>query len=252
MGLSWWVRSTLWEPRPASEGEPANEKRVRNCREVDSDIDFEEESTVLDENNAGPVAKAWRTFQFISPIIPNMQVVVKMHHASRVRGLETQLVWAISKETHRLSPEGIPYCATKQTDVSVMYATLHMGLDGLLSSSAWSEAASVSTPTHSAVHWSQSLRATTAMSLYPYHQESGGHRPEAVSLRQAFTTLLGSTLSRNHLFVACGGESPTGRTGSGPPDGRGRHSSMPYNDFVDYLSDPSKQIDMRGSWLRQR
>lgn len=36
----------------------------------------------------------------------------------------------------------------QQTDVSVVYATLHMGLDGLLSSSAWSEAASVSTPTN--------------------------------------------------------------------------------------------------------
>ena len=36
----------------------------------------------------------------------------------------------------------------QQTDVSVVYATLHMGPDGLLSSSAWSEAASVSTPTN--------------------------------------------------------------------------------------------------------
>ncbi|XP_031672550.1 uncharacterized protein LOC116362597 [Oncorhynchus kisutch] len=123
---------------------------------------------VVIRNNAGPVVKAWRTFQFISPIITYMrggsqQVVVRMHHLSRVRGQETQLVWAISKETARLSPEGIPYCATKvqsitwiqrvagrvthyashlrhetsvdvtlgcnqQTDVSVVYATLHMGL----------------------------------------------------------------------------------------------------------------------------
>ncbi|XP_031674155.1 uncharacterized protein LOC116365967 [Oncorhynchus kisutch] len=160
---------------------------VRDRRQVDSDSDFEEESTVLDEvqldvplddvpdvpqlpvlldvqnaaiiledvpdvqtileeatviwqlipirfspqycgpvvirNNAGPVVKAWRTFQFISPIITYMhggsqQVVVRMHHVSRVRGLETQLVWAISKETARLSPEGIPYCATKVQSIT--------------------------------------------------------------------------------------------------------------------------------------
>ncbi|XP_013997134.1 uncharacterized protein [Salmo salar] len=142
---------------------------------------------VVIRNNASPLAKAWRTFHFISPIITYMrggsQVVVRMHHVSRVRGLETQLVWYISRETARLSLEGIPYCANKvqsitwilyvagrvtqyashlhhetsvdvtfdcyrQTDVSVVYTILHMGLDGLLSSSAWSEAASVSTPTN--------------------------------------------------------------------------------------------------------
>nr|XP_024000667.1 pollen-specific leucine-rich repeat extensin-like protein 2 [Salvelinus alpinus] len=56
-------------------------------------------------------------------------------------------------------------CFEQQTDVSVVYATLHMGLDGLLSSSAWSEAASFSTPT-TQQFTDQSLRATTAMSLY--------------------------------------------------------------------------------------
>ncbi|XP_036806938.1 uncharacterized protein LOC118940976 [Oncorhynchus mykiss] len=162
--------------------------RVRDRRQMDSDSDFEEETTVLDEvqldvplddvpdipqlpvlldvqnaaaiiledvpdvqtifeedtgnwqlilirfsplycgpvvirNNAGPVVIAWRTFQFISPIITYMrggsqQVVVRMHHVSRVRGLETQLVWAISKETARLCPEGIPYCATKVQSIT--------------------------------------------------------------------------------------------------------------------------------------
>ncbi|XP_041740680.2 uncharacterized protein LOC121572723 isoform X3 [Coregonus clupeaformis] len=297
--------------------------RVRNRREVDSDIDFEEESTVLDEvqlvvplddvpdvpllpaileevpdvptileeatgnwqlipirfsslycgpvvirNNAGPVAKAWRTFQFISPIITYMrggsqQVVVRMHHASRVRGLETQLVWAISKETHRLSPEGIPYCATKvqsiswiqyvagrvtqyashlrhetsvavthgcyqQTDVSVVYATLHMGLDGLLSSSAWSEAASVSTPTtqqftepepegHNCYEgWEEDLlpeeREVPLLNLYLTTKRVEDIGLRLVSLRQAFTD--------EAEFIRA------------------------YNDFVDYLSDPSKQIDI--------
>ncbi|XP_045076580.1 uncharacterized protein LOC121564395 [Coregonus clupeaformis] len=298
-------------------------RRVRNRREVDSDIDFEEESTVLDEvqlvvplddvpdvpllpaileevpdvptileeatgnwqlipirfsslycgpvvirNNAGPVAKAWRTFQFISPIITYMrggsqQVVVRMHHASRVRGLETQLVWAISKETHRLSPEGIPYCATKvqsiswiqyvagrvtqyashlrhetsvavthgcyqQTDVSVVYATLHMGLDGLLSSSAWSEAASVSTPTtqqftepepegHNCYEgWEEDLlpeeREVPLLNLYLTTKRVEDIGLRLVSLRQAFTD--------EAEFIRA------------------------YNDFVDYLSDPSKQIDI--------
>ncbi|XP_045078668.1 uncharacterized protein LOC121574251 isoform X3 [Coregonus clupeaformis] len=297
--------------------------RVRNRREVDSDIDFEEESTALDEvqlvvplddvpdvpllpaileevpdvptileeatgnwqlipirfsslycgpvvirNNAGLVAKAWRTFQFISPIITYMrggsqQVVVRMHHVSRVRGLETQLVWAISKETHRLSPEGIPYCATKvqsiswiqyvagrvtqyashvrhetsvavthgcyqQTDVSVVYATLHMGLDGLLSSSAWSEAASVSTPTtqqftepepdgHNCYEgWEEDLlpeeREVPLLNLYLTTKRVEDIGLRLVSLRQAFTD--------EAEFIRA------------------------YNDFVDYLSDPSKQIDI--------
>eukprot|EP00063_Salmo_salar_P022552 XP_013997387.1 PREDICTED: uncharacterized protein LOC106570022 isoform X3 [Salmo salar] len=296
-------------------------KRVRDRLEVDSDSDFEDESTVLDEvqldvpllpvilhvqdaaiiledvptfleeatgnwqlilimfsplycgpvvirNNAGPVAKAWRTFQFISPIITYMrggsqQVVVRMHHVSRVRGLETQLVWAISKETARLSPEGIPYCATKvqsvtwiqyvagrvtqyashlrhetsvdvtlgcyqQTDVSVVYATLHMGLDGLLSSSAWSEAASVSTPTnqqftepepegHNCYEgWEEDLlpeeREVPLLNLYLTTKRVEDIALRLVSLRQAFTD--------EAEFIRA------------------------YNDFVDYLSDPSKQIDI--------
>ncbi|XP_036827036.1 uncharacterized protein LOC110516824 isoform X4 [Oncorhynchus mykiss] len=289
--------------------------RVRDRREVDSDSDFEEESTVLDEvqldvpllpvilhvqdaaiileeatgnwqlipirysplycgpvvirNNASPVAKAWRTFQFISPIITYMcggsqQVVVRMHHVSRVRGLETQLVWAISKETARLSPEGIPYCATKvqsvtwiqyvagrvtqyashlrhetsvdvtfgcyqqQTDVSVVYATLHMGLDGLLSSSAWSEAASVSTPTnqqftepepegHNCYEgWEEDLlpeeREVPLLNLYLTTKRVEDIALRLVSLRQAFTD--------EAEFIRA------------------------YNDFVDYLSDPSKEIDI--------
>ncbi|XP_045065394.1 uncharacterized protein LOC121545483 isoform X2 [Coregonus clupeaformis] len=298
-------------------------RRVRNRREVDSDIDFEEESTVLDEvqlvvplddvpdvpllpaileevpdvptileeatgnwqlipirfsslycgpvvirNNAGPVAEAWRTFQFISPIITYMrggsqQVVVRMHHASRVRGLETQLMWAISKETNRLSPEGIPYCATKvqsiswiqyvagrvtqyashlrhetsvavtlgcyqQTDVSVAYATLHMGLDGLLSFSAWSEAASVSTPTtqqftepepegHNCYEgWEEDLlpeeREVPLLNLYLTTKRVEDIGLRLISLRQAFTD--------EAEFIRA------------------------YNDFVNYLSDPSKQIDI--------
>ncbi|XP_045078286.1 uncharacterized protein LOC123491514 isoform X2 [Coregonus clupeaformis] len=297
--------------------------RVRNRREVDSDIDFEEESTVLDEvqlvvplddvpdvpllpaileevpdvptileeatgnwqlipirfsslycgpvvirNNAGPVAEAWITFQFISPIITYMrggsqQVVVRMHHACRVRGLETQLMWAISKETNRLSPEGIPYCATKvqsiswiqyvagrvtqyashlrhetsvavtlgcyqQTDVSVAYATLHMGLDGLLSFSAWSEAASVSTPTtqqftepepegHNCYEgWEEDLlpeeREVPLLNLYLTTKRVEDIGLRLISLRQAFTD--------EAEFIRA------------------------YNDFVNYLSDPSKQIDI--------
>ncbi|XP_064876118.1 uncharacterized protein LOC135572338 isoform X2 [Oncorhynchus nerka] len=295
--------------------------RVRDRREVDSDSDFEEESTVLDEvqldvpllpvilhvqdaaiiledvptileeptgnwqlipirfsplycdpvvirNNAGPVAKAWRTFQFISPIITYMrggsqQVVVRMHHVSRVRGLETQLVWAISKETARLSPEGIPYCATKvqsvtwiqyvagrvtqyashlrhetsvdvtfgcyqQTDVSVVYATLHMGLDGLLSSSWGSEAASVSTPTNQQFTepepeghnlyegWEEDLlpeeREVPLLNLYLTTKRVEDIALRLVSLRQAFTD--------ESEFIRA------------------------YNDFVDYLSDPSKKIDI--------
>ncbi|XP_045549718.1 uncharacterized protein isoform X3 [Salmo salar] len=223
---------------------------------------------VVIRNNAGPVAKAWRTFQFISPIITYMrggsqQVVVRMHHVSRVRGLETQLVWAISKETARLSPEGIPYCATKvqsvtwiqyvagrvtqyashlrhetsvdvtlgcyqQTDVSVVYATLHMGLDGLLSSSAWSEAASVSTPTnqqftepepegHNCYEgWEEDLlpeeREVPLLNLYLTTKRVEDIALRLVSLRQAFTD--------EAEFIRA------------------------YNDFVDYLSDPSKQIDI--------
>ncbi|XP_042161090.1 uncharacterized protein LOC112217235 isoform X4 [Oncorhynchus tshawytscha] len=223
---------------------------------------------VVIRNNAGPVVKAWRTFQFISPIITYMrggsqQVVVRMHHVSRVRGLETQLVWAISKETARLSPEGIPYCATKvqsitwiqrvagrvthyashlrhetsvdvtlgcyqQTDVSVVYATLHMGLDGLLSSSAWSEAASFSTPTtqqftdpepegHNCYEgWEEDLlpeeREVPLLNLYLTTKRVEDIALRLVSLRQAFTD--------EAKFI---------RT---------------YNDFVDYLSDPSKRNDI--------
>ncbi|XP_055771783.1 uncharacterized protein LOC129848707 isoform X4 [Salvelinus fontinalis] len=193
----------------------------------------------------------------------SQQVVVRMHHVSRVRGLETQLVWAISKETARLSPKGIPYCATKvqsitwiqrvagrvthyvshlrhetsvdvtlgcyqQTDVSVVYATLHMGLDGLLSSSAWSEAASFSTPTtqqftdpepegHNCYKgWEEDLlpeeREVPLLNLYLTTKRVEDIALRLVSLRQAFTD--GAKFIRT------------------------------YNDFVDYLSDPSKRNDI--------
>ncbi|XP_052327939.1 uncharacterized protein LOC118399255 isoform X17 [Oncorhynchus keta] len=302
--------------------------RVRDRRQMDSDSDIEEETTVLDEvqldvpldvpqlpvlldvqnaaiiledvpdvqtifeeatgnwqlilirfsplycgpvvirNNAGPVVIAGRTFRFISPIITYMrggsqQVVVRMHHVSRMRGLETQLVWAISKETARHSPEGIPYCATKvqsitwiqrvagrvthyashlrhetsvdvtlgcyqQTDVSVVYTTLHMGLDGLLSSSAWSEAASFSTPTtqhftdpepegHNCYEgWEEDLlpeeREVPLLNLYLTTKRVEDIALRLVSLRQAFTD--------EAKFIST------------------------YNDFVDYLSDPSKRNDI--------
>nr|XP_046218232.1 uncharacterized protein LOC124043565 isoform X1 [Oncorhynchus gorbuscha] len=251
---------------------------------------------VVIRNNAGPVAKAWRTFQFISPIITYMrggsqQVVVRMHHVSRVRGLETQLVWAISKETARLSPEGIPYCATKvqsvtwiqyvagrvnqyashlrhetsvdvtfgcyqQTDVSVVYATLHMGLDGLLSSSGGSEAASVSTPTnqqftepepegHNCYEgWEDLLpeeREVPLLNLYLTTKRVEDIALRLVSLRQAFTTLLGSTLGRSHLFVA--GKVLMGALVQAHHMDEAEFICA-YNDFVDYLSDPSKKIDI--------
>ncbi|XP_071225257.1 uncharacterized protein [Salvelinus alpinus] len=325
------------------EGAPAVYKYAQSIEHyVDSDSDFEEETTVLDEvqldvplddvpdvpqlpvllgeatgnwqlipirfsplycgpvairNNAGPVVKAWRTFQFISPIITYMrggsqQVVVRMHHVSRVRGLETQLVWAISKETARLSPEGIPYCATKvqsitwiqrvagrvthyashlrhetsvdvtlgcyqQTDVSVVYATLHMGLDGLLSSSAWSEAASFSTPTtqqftdpepegHNCYEgWEEDLlpeeREVPLLNLYLTTKRVEDIALRLVSLRQAFTTLLGSTLSRNRLFVA--GKVLLGALVQANHMDEAKFIRT-YKDFADYLSDPSKRNDI--------
>ncbi|XP_042151585.1 uncharacterized protein LOC112264851 isoform X4 [Oncorhynchus tshawytscha] len=228
------------------------------------------------------------------------QVVVRMHHVSRVTGLETQLVWAISKETARLSPEGIPYCATKvqsitwiqrvagrvthyashlrhetsvdvmlgcyqvccvcfeqQTDVSVVYTTLHMGLDGLLSSSAWSEAASFSTPTtqhftdpepegHNCYEgWEEDLlpeeREVPLLNLYLTTKRVEDIALRLVSLRQAFTTLLGSTLSRNHLFVA--GKVLLGALVQANHMDEAKFIST-YNDFVDYLSDPSKRNDI--------
>ncbi|XP_055769529.1 uncharacterized protein LOC129847567 isoform X4 [Salvelinus fontinalis] len=252
---------------------------------------------VVIRNNAGPVVKAWRTLQFISPIITyirggSQQVVVRMHHVSRVRGLETQLVWAISKETARLSPKGIPYCATKvqsitwiqrvagrvahyvshlrhetsvdvtlgcyqQTDVSVVYATLHMGLDVLLSSSAWSEAASFSTPTtqqftdpepegHNGYKgWEEDLlpeeREVPLLNLYLTTKRVEDIALRLVSLRQAFPTLLRSTLSRNHVFVA--GKVLLGAlVQANHMDGA--KFIRTYNDFVDYLSDPSKRNDI--------
>ncbi|XP_071196376.1 uncharacterized protein [Salvelinus alpinus] len=252
---------------------------------------------VVIRNNADSVVKAWRTFQFISPFITYMrggsqQVVVRMHHLSRVRGLETQLVWAISKETARLSPEGIPYCATKvqsitwiqrvagrvthyashlrhetsvdvtlgcyqQTDVSVVYVTLHMGLDGLLSSSAWSEAASFSTPTtqqftdpapegHNCYEgWEEDLlpeeREVPLLNLYLTTKRVEDIALRLVSLRQAFTTLLGSTLSRNHLFVA--GKVLLGALVQANHMDEAKFI-LTYNNFVDYLSDPSKRNDI--------
>ncbi|XP_021417827.2 uncharacterized protein LOC110489447 isoform X1 [Oncorhynchus mykiss] len=222
----------------------------------------------------------------------SQQVVVRRHHVSRVRGLETQLVWAISRETARLSSEGIPYCATKvqsvtwilyvagrvtqyashlrhetsvdmtlgcyqQTDVSVVYATLHMGPDGLLSSSAWSEAASVSTPTnqqftepepegHNCYEgWEEDLlpeeREVPLLNLYLTTKRVEDIALRLVSLRQAFTTLLGSTLSRNHLFVA--GKVLMGALVQAHHMDEAEFIRA-YNDFVDYLSDPSKQIDI--------
>ncbi|XP_055769530.1 uncharacterized protein LOC129847567 isoform X5 [Salvelinus fontinalis] len=215
-----------------------------------------------------------------------------MHHVSRVRGLETQLVWAISKETARLSPKGIPYCATKvqsitwiqrvagrvahyvshlrhetsvdvtlgcyqQTDVSVVYATLHMGLDVLLSSSAWSEAASFSTPTtqqftdpepegHNGYKgWEEDLlpeeREVPLLNLYLTTKRVEDIALRLVSLRQAFPTLLRSTLSRNHVFVA--GKVLLGAlVQANHMDGA--KFIRTYNDFVDYLSDPSKRNDI--------
>ncbi|XP_055773109.1 uncharacterized protein LOC129850995 isoform X2 [Salvelinus fontinalis] len=266
--------------------------RVRDCRQVDSDFEEEttvldevqldvplddvpdvpQLPVLLDVQNAAIILEdvpdvqtileeATGNWQLIpirfSPLycgpVVIRQVVVRMHHVSRVRGLETQLVWAISKETARLSPKGIPYCATKvqsitwiqrvagrvrhyvshlrhetsvdvalgcyqQIDVSVVYATLHMGLDGLLSSSAWSEAASFSTPTtqqftdpepegHNCYEgWEEDLlpeeREVPLVNLYLTTKRVEDIALRLVSLRQAFTTLLGSTLSRNHLFVA--------------------------------------------------
>ncbi|XP_055740289.1 uncharacterized protein LOC129824813 [Salvelinus fontinalis] len=304
--------------------------RVRDCRQVDSD--FEEETTVLDEVQLDvplddvpdvpqlPVLLDVQNAAIILEDVPDVQtileeatgnwqlipirfsplycgpvvirVVVRMHHVNRVRGLETQLVWAISKETARLSPKGIPYCATKvqsitwiqrvagrvthyvshlrhetsvdvtlgcyqQTDVSVVYATLHMGLDGLLSSSAWSEAASFSTPTtqqftdpepegHNCYEgWEEDLlpeeREVPLLNLYLTTKRVEDIALRLVSLRQAFTTLLGSTLSRNHLFVA--GKVLLGAlVQANHMDGA--KFIRTYNDFVDYLSDPSKRNDI--------
>eukprot|EP00063_Salmo_salar_P022848 XP_013997683.1 PREDICTED: uncharacterized protein LOC106570169 isoform X3 [Salmo salar] len=115
----------------------------------------------------------------------------------------------------------------QQTDVSVVYATLHMGLDGLLSS-AWSEAASVSTPTnqqftepepegHNCYEgWEEDLlpeeREVPLLNLYLTTKRVEDIALRLVSLRQAFTD--------EAEFIRA------------------------YNDFVDYLSDPSKQIDI--------
>ncbi|XP_071223247.1 mitoguardin 1-like [Salvelinus alpinus] len=62
-----------------------------------------------------------------------------------------------------------------------------------------------------------------------------------VSLRQAFTTLLGSTLSRNHLFVA--GKVLLGALVQANHMDEAKFIRT-YNDFVDYLSDPSKRNDI--------
>ncbi|XP_045070376.1 uncharacterized protein LOC123484285 [Coregonus clupeaformis] len=212
----------------------------------------------------------------------SQQVVVRMHHASRVRGLETQLVWAISKETHRLSPEGIPYCATKVQSISwiqyvagrvTQYAS-HLrhetklmsrwctplstwGWMGCSPPSAWSEAASVSTPTtqqftepepegHNCYEgWEEDLlpeeREVPLLNLYLTTKRVEDIGLRLVSLRQAFTTLLGSTLSRNHLFVA--GKVLLGALVQVHQMDEAEFIRA-YNDFVDYLSDPSKQIDI--------
>ncbi|XP_031680506.1 uncharacterized protein LOC116374176 [Oncorhynchus kisutch] len=213
-----------------------------------------------------------------------------MHHVSSVRVLETQLVWAISKETARLSPEGIPYCATKvqsitwiqdaggrswegrqlhgkhlgqrvsgrvthyashlrhetsvdvtlgcyqKSNVSGVYATVHMGLDGLLSSSAWLEAASFSTPTtqqftdpepegHNCYEgWEEDLlpeeREVPLLNRYLTTKRVEDNSLRLVSLCQAFTD--------EAKFIGT------------------------HNDFVDYLSDPSKRNYIETGWLRQR
>ncbi|XP_071223242.1 uncharacterized protein [Salvelinus alpinus] len=281
--------------------------RVRDCRQVDSD--FEEETTVLDEVQLNvplddvldvpqlPVLLDVQNAAIILEDVPDVQtileqVVVRMHHVSRVRGLETQLVWAISKETARLSPEGIPYCATKvqsitwiqhvagrvthyashlrhetsvdvtlgcyqQTNVSVVYAILHMGLDGLLSSSAWSEAASFSTPNTQQFTdpepegqncyegWEEDMlpeeREVPLLNLYLTTKRVEDIALRLVSLRQAFTTLLGSTLSRNHLFVA--GKVLLGALVQANHMDEAKFIRT-YTDFVDYLSDPSKRNDI--------
>ncbi|XP_031654643.1 uncharacterized protein LOC116355365 isoform X2 [Oncorhynchus kisutch] len=103
-----------------------------------------------------------------------------------------------------------------------------MGLDGLLSSSAWSEAASFSTPTtqqfsdpepegHNCYEgWEEDLlpeeREVPLLNLYLTTKRVEDIVLRLVSLRQAFTD--------EAKFI---------RT---------------YNDFVDYLSDPSKRNDI--------
>ncbi|XP_071230071.1 uncharacterized protein [Salvelinus alpinus] len=103
-----------------------------------------------------------------------------------------------------------------------------MGLDGLLTSSAWSEAASVSTPTnqqftepepegHNCYEgWEEDLlpeeREVPLLNLYLTTKRVEDIALRLVSLRQAFTD--------EAEFIRA------------------------YNDFVDYLSDPSKQIDI--------
>ncbi|XP_055769685.1 uncharacterized protein LOC129845793 [Salvelinus fontinalis] len=216
---------------------------VRDCRQVDSD--FGEETTVLDEvqldvplddvpdvpqlpvlldvQNAAIILEDVPDVQTIleeatgnwllilirfSPLycgpVVIRQVVVRMHHVSRVRGLETQLVWAISKETARLSPKGIPYCATK-----VQSITWIQRVAGRV--------------THYVSHLRHETSVDVTLGCYqplPYHQESGGHRPEA--------RLPAPGLHYPAWFhpeqepSVCGGKGPPGRTGSGQPHGRGQ------------------------------
>ncbi|XP_021427584.2 uncharacterized protein LOC110496165 [Oncorhynchus mykiss] len=103
-----------------------------------------------------------------------------------------------------------------------------MGLDGLLSSSAWSEAASFSTPTtqhftdpepegHNCYEgWEEDLlpeeREVPLLHLYLTTKRVEDIALRLVSLRQAFTD--------EAKFITT------------------------YNDFVDYLSDPSKRNDI--------
>ncbi|CDR18949.1 unnamed protein product, partial [Oncorhynchus mykiss] len=193
------------------------------------------------------VAKAWRTFQFISPIITYM------------RG-GSQVLCGWQGDPVCVSPPPRDVCGLgcyQQTDVSVVYATLHMGLDGLLSSTACSEAASVSTPTnqqftepepegHNCYEgWEEDLlpeeREVPLLNLYLTTKRVEDIALRLVSLRQAFTTLLGSTLSRNHLFVA--GKVLMGALVQAHHMDEAEFIRA-YNDFVDYLSDPSKEIDI--------
>uniref|UniRef100_UPI001EAF7C31 uncharacterized protein LOC124030538 n=1 Tax=Oncorhynchus gorbuscha TaxID=8017 RepID=UPI001EAF7C31 len=286
---------------------------VRDRRQMDSDSDFEEETTVLDEvqldvsldvpqlpvldvQNAAIILEdvpdvqtifeeATGNWQLIlirfSPLycgpVVIKQVVVRMHHsrghpycATKVQSI-TWIQRVAGRVTHYAShlrhetSVDVTLGCYQQTDVSVVYTTLHMGLDGLLSSSAWSEAASFSTPTtqhftdpepegHNCYEgWEEDLlpeeREVPLLNLYLTTKRVEDIALRLVSLRQAFTTLLGSTVSRNHLFVA--GKVLLGALVQANHMDEAKFIST-YNDFVDYLSDPSKWNDIERSWLRQR
>ncbi|XP_064876139.1 uncharacterized protein LOC135572375 [Oncorhynchus nerka] len=185
----------------------------------------------------------------------SQQVVVRMHHVSRVRGLETQLVWAISKETARLSPEGIPYCATKVQSVTwiqyvagrvTQYAS-HLRHETSVDVTFGCYQFTEPEPEGHNLYegWEEDLlpeeREVPLLNLYLTTKRVEDIALRLVSLRQAFTTLLGSTLSRNHLFVA--GKVLMGALVQAHHMDESEFIRA-YNDFVDYLSDPSKKIDI--------